>query len=160
MHMLESLLFEHTWLSRHTNMFNPDFTVNCLISRNSLPSVSSGETRRKTISFPVFLSLLKGNIYFLFHVHMHTITLLAIHYILKRELKLSYPLRLTKCKINSRLNEVHKAMENYLSVVPSEMCISDLISVVFLEEIKILMSYPCCTFSLKLKNCRAPTVSH
>lgn len=158
--MLENVFFEHAGLSRHTNMFNPDFTVNCLISRNSLPSVSSGETRRKTISFPVFLSFLKGNKYFLFHVHMHTTTLLAIHYILKRELKLNYPLRLTKCKINSGLNEVHRAMENYLCMVPSEMCISDLISVVFLEEIKTLVSYPCYTFSLKLKNCRAPTVSH
>lgn len=38
------------------------------------------------------------------------------------------------------------AMENYLWAIPSEMCISNLNPIVFREEIKSLVSHPCCTF--------------
>lgn len=158
--MLKNLLFEHMeLLFRPTNMFNPEFIVNCLKSRDSLPTVYSRELGRKTISICIFL-IFKINKYFLFHIHTYNTTLFSIHYIFKRELKLSYPLRITKCKINSGLNEVHMAMENCLWAIPSEMCISNLISVVFLEEIKSLVSCPYCTFSLKLKHHTPSTFLH
>lgn len=93
--------------------------------------------------FPPFQ---KKQVFSLSYTHIHTTILLAIHYILSRELKLNYPQRITKCKINSGLNEVHMAMENYLWAIPSEMCISNLIPIVFREEIKSLVSHAYCTF--------------